>query len=206
MMLVEVHTRAGVLTAGQRAEINRRFIQSTTGDDGEGHAPETLREARRWMRLVFHEAADSFVDEERESGDVPPRFLVRVSVPGAWRKDTAGHLIKEMTRALAEVACGDRAFEQPDVWVHVLGVPEGGIGVFGTPMGAEDLVRLLTRAHRESPRRPERMPEGSGYDPVCGMVVPLRHAAAVAEHDGETYAFCSKGCHHVFTEDTVSAD
>ncbi|MCV0403264.1 MAG: YHS domain-containing protein [Chloroflexi bacterium] len=41
-------------------------------------------------------------------------------------------------------------------------------------------------------------------DPVCGMDVNREIAAAqglTAEHDGETYFFCGKGCKLDFTED-----
>lgn len=36
-------------------------------------------------------------------------------------------------------------------------------------------------------------------DPVCGMTVEPTHSAAQAVHDGETYYFCSAGCHAKFT-------
>jgi YHS domain-containing protein len=41
-------------------------------------------------------------------------------------------------------------------------------------------------------------------DPVCGMSVNLdqaRQAQLVLEHDGQTYAFCSKGCKLEFQDD-----
>jgi len=40
-------------------------------------------------------------------------------------------------------------------------------------------------------------------DPVCGMTVDLADARAdgrVAEHEGRTYAFCSRGCLEEFRE------
>lgn len=37
-------------------------------------------------------------------------------------------------------------------------------------------------------------------DPVCGMTIDEREAAATVEHDGKTYHFCSKHCAHRFTE------
>jgi Cu+-exporting ATPase len=44
-------------------------------------------------------------------------------------------------------------------------------------------------------------PAAEDIDPVCGMSVEPAAAAATATHDGHTYAFCSTGCHHAFTED-----
>jgi Cu+-exporting ATPase len=35
-------------------------------------------------------------------------------------------------------------------------------------------------------------------DPVCGMMVDPAKAAAHAEHKGETYYFCAKGCAQKF--------
>ena len=38
-------------------------------------------------------------------------------------------------------------------------------------------------------------------DPVCGMQVDTQSAQWTAEHDGQTYYFCSKGCMLDFQED-----
>jgi P-type Cu+ transporter len=38
-------------------------------------------------------------------------------------------------------------------------------------------------------------------DPVCGMQVDTERAQFKAEHDGETYYFCSRGCMLDFQED-----
>ena len=41
-------------------------------------------------------------------------------------------------------------------------------------------------------------------DPVCGMSVDLeraREAQLVTEHEGQTYAFCGKGCKLEFQDD-----
>lgn len=38
-------------------------------------------------------------------------------------------------------------------------------------------------------------------DPVCGMEVDTENAQWTAEHDGETYYFCSKGCMLDFKDD-----
>ena len=41
---------------------------------------------------------------------------------------------------------------------------------------------------------------GEATDPVCGMKVKKKKAAATAEHDGETYYFCAPGCKKKFEE------
>ena len=38
-------------------------------------------------------------------------------------------------------------------------------------------------------------------DPVCGMEVDTETARFSAEHDGQTYHFCSRGCMLDFQED-----
>ena len=38
-------------------------------------------------------------------------------------------------------------------------------------------------------------------DPVCGMEVDEKKAAATAEHMGNTYYFCSPGCKAAFEKD-----
>ncbi len=37
-------------------------------------------------------------------------------------------------------------------------------------------------------------------DPVCGMEVDEKKAAAKSEHMGKTYYFCAPGCKHAFDE------
>ncbi len=38
-------------------------------------------------------------------------------------------------------------------------------------------------------------------DPVCGMEVDPKQAAARAEYQGKTYYFCSPGCKAAFEKD-----
>ena len=38
-------------------------------------------------------------------------------------------------------------------------------------------------------------------DPVCGMRIEADDAAAIAEHQGQTYYFCSEGCRDIFVAD-----
>jgi len=35
-------------------------------------------------------------------------------------------------------------------------------------------------------------------DPVCGMEIEKKNAAAQQEHEGKTYYFCSTSCHDKF--------
>lgn len=47
----------------------------------------------------------------------------------------------------------------------------------------------------------EHEPTMEHIDPVCGMSVNPEHAAATAEHDGQTYFFCAAGCRKAFLAD-----
>ncbi|MBE0410647.1 MAG: YHS domain-containing protein [Anaerolineales bacterium] len=38
-------------------------------------------------------------------------------------------------------------------------------------------------------------------DPVCGMEVDEKSAAATSEYNGQTYYFCAPGCKSVFDKD-----
>lgn len=38
-------------------------------------------------------------------------------------------------------------------------------------------------------------------DPVCGMEVDTRSAAATSEYQGQTFYFCSPGCKRTFDRD-----
>ncbi len=38
-------------------------------------------------------------------------------------------------------------------------------------------------------------------DPVCGMTIRPESAAATEEHEGQTFHFCSLGCHKTFVAD-----
>jgi Cu+-exporting ATPase len=41
-------------------------------------------------------------------------------------------------------------------------------------------------------------------DPVCGMAVSLKTAAATAEYKGKTYYFCAPSCRDKFVADPES--
>lgn len=38
-------------------------------------------------------------------------------------------------------------------------------------------------------------------DPVCGMRIDAADAVASAEHEGQTFYFCSARCHEAFVDD-----
>ena len=44
----------------------------------------------------------------------------------------------------------------------------------------------------------------SAVDPVCGMTVDPKRAAASSDHEGTTYWFCSKSCKQRFDANPAS--
>ncbi|MFF5986919.1 hypothetical protein [Prauserella flavalba] len=185
MMFVEVFAPEGLLTGEQRDRLADDLVNEVVKADSA--PPEVLEAQRAISHVVFHEVGAWYTGGRRaEHG-----LLVRVSVPEGWREDMSPYLVETYGRLLAD----------PGAMVHVVGVPEGGIGLGGQVLRANDIVRLITRPFRESGAPRAEPPPGSGLDPVCGMFVPFEHAAGVAEGDGTRYAFCSKGCHEVFAEE-----
>ncbi|PXY26925.1 YHS domain-containing protein [Prauserella muralis] len=200
MLFAEVLTPRGLLTREQRDRIGHRFVADLTGTGEDAAAPaEVLEAARALYHVVFREADDWYVAGRRaEQGCA--QVIVRVAVPEGWREEMSGYVVTAFTATLADVLGDPGIYDAPRAMIHVTGVPDGGVGLFGKAMTANDLVRLITEPVRGAPV-PADLPPGTGYDPVCGMRVPYQHAAAVAEHGGTTYAFCSNGCHEVFTEE-----
>jgi YHS domain-containing protein len=50
-------------------------------------------------------------------------------------------------------------------------------------------------------------PTPTAIDPVCGMTVDIADAQAAGlttEHDGQTYAFCGRGCLLDFRDDPAT--
>ncbi|PRX43681.1 YHS domain-containing protein [Prauserella shujinwangii] len=206
MMFIEVFVPKGALGPEQRHVLGRRLVTDVMQAGDSGAPDEVIEAARSLCHVLFHETDGWYTaGREVQPGDPPP-YLLRVSVPESWRDGMAPHVIKVFSALVAEVdSRPERLRAEPVAWVHVLGVPDDGIGAMGGVLGSVELVKLITKAHRESPRSPEGLPPGTGFDPVCGMTVPFEHAAATAEHGGTRYAFCSKGCHEVFAEEHTAA-
>jgi Cu+-exporting ATPase len=62
-----------------------------------------------------------------------------------------------------------------------------------------DAVKLVRpRVEVSETRKQEEVEMGTAKDPVCGMEIDPRTAAATAEYKGETYYFCSDACHQKF--------
>jgi YHS domain-containing protein len=201
MMFIELFAPKGAFSEEQRRQLGARLIEVMS----EESAPAPVIEAWRAVSQVVVYEPDTWIVGGRAVGPSdPPRYVVRVSVPGAWRKDMSAEVISRFTRVLAEADTDpQRLYQEPHVWVHVVGIPEGSCGVFGQVMRSTDIVKMITRSYREAPEgsMPANEPApGMAIDPICGMTVALTDTTITLEHGGTTYAFCSAGCRAVFAE------
>ena len=142
--------------------------------------------------VVVHEIGTWIVDGRTLGPAEPPRHVVRVYVPGPWRRAMSPFLVAAITRALAQADPEpERCHREPCVEVHVLGVPEGGYGVFGRVVGESALLDMISDAKTDTPADSTML-----IDPVCGMAAS--DMVAILEHEGTTYGFCSPGCRRHF--------
>lgn len=210
MMFIELFVPKGVLSAEQRRRVSERLITEFMTDEEERSAPAAVIEAARSIwQVVVHEPETWIVGGRPVEPGEPPRYVVRVSVPGPWRKEMSAEAVSRITRVLAE---GDehprRLYDEPVAWVHVVGISEGSLGAFGQVLESADVVKMITKPFRESSDRDATVAAaapGTAVDPVCGMTVELTDAAITMEHDGATYAFCAPGCRQVFMQERRAA-
>ncbi len=68
--------------------------------------------------------------------------------------------------------------------------------LFGTGTRRDAATKVEPAVMKESAKEVTRMAK----DPVCGMDVDEKTAAAKSEHMGKTYYFCAPGCKKAFDE------
>ncbi|RKN37916.1 YHS domain protein [Streptomyces hoynatensis] len=204
MMFTEVFVPKGMFTREQLDRLARRLTTHglhdgprERGEPGAERAdPGVLDFLESITHVVVHEVGTWVAGGRPLGPGQPPRYVVRIHVPGPWRKELSEQLVVRVTRALAEFD-GDpeRLYREPHAEVHVLGVPEGGYGAFGRVIGESAMSELISAAVRGE----GKAPPGMAVDPVCGATVPLAGPAAVtAEVAGTRYGFCCPGCRRTF--------
>lgn len=204
MMFTEVLVPAGAFSWEERARLARRLTirglygdgQPGMADDDERADPGVLAFLETITHVVVREVDVWVVDGAVMDAEARPRYVVRIHVPGPWRKDLSEQLISRVTRALAEFDHDpDGLYREPFAEVHVLGVPEGGYGAYGRVIGQSALAELISDAREGI----ADVPEGMALDPVCGMAVRLdRPDAVTAEVDGTLHGFCCTHCRGEF--------
>jgi len=164
MMFVELFAPKGALGPEQRRRVAERLATEVMREES---APPAVIEASLAMsHVVVHEPDTWLVGGRPVESTEAPRYLVRVSVPDAWRKEMSEHVISRVTRVLAEIDDDPhRLFREPHAWVHVVGVPEGSMGAFGHVMGSTDIVKMITKSFRASHAAPRDPAPGTAIDP-----------------------------------------
>lgn len=160
---------------------------------------EALERASRLTHVYFHPAQSWITGAGPLSPDAPWPLIVTITVPEAWREELSRHAIGAVWAALARQVPGIDLQQPGAVWINVVGVADGSIGMNGKPAGSSDIVRYLTRDLAVSDGA--GLPDGVVIDPVCGMRVHLGRKAITLDHDGRTLGFCATGCRDVYAHD-----
>ena len=207
MIFVELFASQGALTAEQRRRVGQDLVAAVMPAQ-EGAPAEAVAGARAYTQVVIHEPETWFVGGISTAPPEQPRYVVRITVPVAWRKEMSPMIIPAITRVLAKSERDPtRLHNVPHAWIQIMGIPEGSYGIFGRPQTTTDIVRLITQPYRDGDEegRTGELPPGTALDPVCGMTVPLDNAFRVVEADGITYAFCANACHTIFEQERQTA-
>lgn len=160
MIVIELFAPAGVLDQARRQRLGKRLIDALMGTK-DAHAEAVMDSARALTQVLIHEPAAWFTGDRHPVDPAdPPRYLIRVSAPAAWRKEMSAHAIDRLTRALAETEAeagrdADRLRDQPHALVLIVGIAEGSLGLCGRPIGSLDLIQHMTApTARPSPACP----------------------------------------------------
>ncbi|MET7481648.1 hypothetical protein [Streptomyces sp. NPDC005538] len=208
MILIELFAPAGVFTPAQRQQLGKRLIDALMSTE-DAHAEAVMDSARALTQVLIHEPA-AWITGDRHPTDPtdPPRYLIRVSAPAAWRKEMSAHAIERLTQALAEAEADagrnpDRLRDQPHTLIHVLGIAEGSLGMYGRPMGSLDLIQHMTAPHRDAIAdiATGDLPPGTVIDPVCGMTVDLNSTDLTLDHENTVHGFCNGQCRRIFADE-----
>lgn len=197
MNLIEIAYPEGTLDESQRQAIatgiTSRFLV-------EPDAPaQAIERAGRATHVWFHEGRTWTTGAGPHRGETPYPVVVTITVPEAWREELSRHAIGAVRAALLRHAPGVGLRDEGAVWINVVGVDEGSLGMNGKPVTSVDIVRYLTRDITLP--EAEDLPEGVRIDPVCGMRVHLGKGTIRLNHNGQTIAFCATGCRNVYAQD-----
>lgn len=174
MFLIEIACPRGALTADDREELAADVCRVLVGAE-EGVAEETMRRARAMTHVGFREL-DGWTtgDGPWRPGSVPPLW-VTLTVPEAWRTEMSRTTIGMVRRAVRRL---DRSYgwQRPEghLWINVVGIADGSIGMDGKPGTADEVVGRMTAEYRaRTDAAGADLPEGATVDPMCGMRVRL---------------------------------
>lgn len=106
MMFIELFAPKGALSADRRRLVALRLGSLREFVPTEDSHAGIARVFGSMFHVVVHEpevwvAADQIVEP------AAPPYVVRVHVPGPWRKDLSEYVVSHVTKALAEVVADD---------------------------------------------------------------------------------------------------
>jgi len=198
MILIDIAGPRDALDDADRSMIADDILSGLVGT-GAGTAEEVPEETMRRVRTMAHLGFRELLDWTTGDGPwrppaVPPLWLT-ITVPESWRDETARHTIGWVRRAIRRL--DDRHGWQRipgALWINVIGIGDGSIGLGGKPATADDVLEHMTEDFRANLAQGRTLPEGTVVDPMCGMLVRLGPRAITLDHDGETFGFCAEAC------------
>jgi hypothetical protein len=200
MFLIQIACPAGFLDPDDQERIARDIPRRMKMVPGAAPG-ETFERARRMLHVAFHEATTWCTGDGPVDDGQPPPFVVTVTLPEAWREEFSSHGISAIGAAL-EAFDTERGFVRPggDVWVNVVGVADGSIGLNGSATDAIGVVNYMTEGYRAAAPAVPASPDGVVLDPICGMRVALGPRAITLQHGEDILGFCSTGCRAAYAD------
>ncbi|TDE90018.1 YHS domain-containing protein [Occultella glacieicola] len=206
MLLIEIAHPAGRLTPADHDLLGEAVVGLFLAP--EGHAEETSVRARGATHIAFRELSGWRTGHGVPAADAAPPLIITVTVPRSWRDEAGGTfigLLRHAVRRLDDARGWHRT--EGSLWVRVVGVADGDIGLDGRPATGADVVDFLTEDFRSALANGSVAPPPAGklLDPVCGMTVPDGRGAIVLEHDGRRWGFCAAGCRDAYLREHPAA-
>ncbi|WP_433281633.1 hypothetical protein ACQPZA_15330 [Pseudonocardia xinjiangensis] len=199
MNLIEITHPVGAMDEAARAEVAQQIMTGMLG--GEEIPAETLRRVRRMSHVLFHEARSWTTGDGPVPAHAPPPYIVTITVPEAWREEMSRYAIGVVRAALRRRDNQHGVSrEGGDVWVNVVGIADGSIGLNGKATTAAGVLNYMTEEYRAAAPAQTDLPDGVVVDPICGMQVRLGPKAITLDHNGTTIGFCATGCRDAYTQ------
>lgn len=199
MFLIEIAHPADAVDPVEQAaiaqDISRRMM------DQKAAPAETLQWARRMLHIRFQEASTWCTGDGPLKDGEPPPLLVTITIPEAWREEFSKG-VTPLVRAALAAFDARHGFVRAggDVWINVIGIADGSIGLNGAVTDAVGVVNYMTKQYRDAAPQDPTLPDGVAIDPICGMRVQLGPRAVTLRHGEKVVAFCSTGCRAAYAE------
>lgn len=148
LFLIEIACPRDALTEDDRRALGSDVCQVLVGAE-KGVAEETMRRARAMTHVGFRELDTWTTGDGRwAAGQVPPLWIT-LTVPEAWRAEMSRTVIGAVRRGVRRL---DRmhGWQRPegDLWVNVVGIDDGSIGMDGKPATSDEVVGHMTAEFR----------------------------------------------------------